>query len=210
MNDQQDLGSEKLPEVSTKQPGSYMGITGRTYKYEGKNRTGIATDFFLVNRTNETGSIVHNLLDYKSVNGAVGVSFLKDKSDKIMVNGILIRHSCVDSRPDDTESAIGFFVSIRKKFAKAYSAYDEEKQIVNWNKIQKAAGTFVSFNLVENKNNDFLNIDTKSIEVYEQPRISVEALNKLYDEFYAEIQKYKDAKAAKAGASALPPEPPPF
>ena len=204
MATQDDLGTEKVPETSSGMAGCYNAVMGKTYKNIPKpgKRGGILTDFFLVSRTAEDGSVVHPIMDYRNSKA----TFLKAKDQTLKTDGILVRHNCNELVPGDPERTANFMIQIRKKFARQLGAYDEATGSINWSKIQGMAGVLVSFNLVER--NDYLNIDTKTIQPYEQEKISPENLEELYTVINAEIEKRKAAKAAKAPAPQTAPPPP--
>ena len=198
-----NIGKEKLPETSTGLAGNYMAIIGRTYKSTFKSGSGgIVTEFFLVNRTSDDGSIVHKVMDL----GPSGASFIVNKDGSIRIDGVMMRHNCPDPSPTTGERGKNFMIQIRKRFAKAFAAFDEATGQVDWTKIQQAAGTLASFTLKEK--DEYLNIDTKTIQINPQQKISNENLLKLYADFAAQIEKNKAARGAQSAPLSAPPPPP--
>jgi len=184
--------------------GSYNAIMGKTYKNNPKpgKRGGILTDFFLTTRIAEDGAVTHSIMDYRNMKA----SFLKAKDGTLKTDGILVRHNCNELLQGDPERTANFMIQIRKKFARQLGAFDEATGSINWSKIQSMAGVLVSFNLVQR--DDYLNIDTKSIQVYEMEKISPENLEEIYTVINAEFEKRKAAKAAKSAAPQTAPPPP--
>ena len=199
-----DLGTEKVAETSSGLAGTYTGIMGHTYKNAGKKRSGILTDFFCANRTTETPAGLTSHIIMKLAGSEA--SFLKDKEGKIKIDGVLVRHNCNDTLPTDPERTANFMIQIRKRFAKACGAFDEATGQINWTRIQGLAGVVCSYNMVEK--DDYLNIDTKSIQIQEQQRITPECLDRLYTEINAEFERRKAAKTNSSPAPQQAPPPP--
>ncbi len=198
------LGKDKV-EGGLNESGSYMGVLGRTYKATSKNmRTRIVTDIFLLNRTNDSGSVNIKLMECKTVGGEVTLEYLKEASGKPRVWGTIFRHSNPDGMSTDAETTKNLFAANRKKFAKALGAFDEDTSTVDWDRIQALAGKFVSFNLVER--NGYLNIDLKTLQLHDVPGVKPSVLKARYSEFEAAQMAQQTSDLPGGMPSAPPPD----
>ena len=199
---EEKIEEEKVDKASS-QTGSYLAVVGRTYKFVGKKRNSINTDFFLVNRTSVDGNMNFPIMKLHQVEGKYRLEFLQSKDGKNKTFGATFIHRNTDAVSSDGENLKAMFGGNRRKFARVFGAYDETNETIGWKKIQACAGKLVSLDLVEK--NDYLNIDLKTMQLYDHPPVDPSNLKELYDILEIEKMQREGEKLRTGPQEAAPP-----
>jgi len=201
----EELGKDKVEQTEGAQsPGDYLAVIGRTYanKNDKSGSTAKVTDFFLCNRTGTNASMNYEIMKIVVKGGKQTLEFKIGNDQKLIIGGTLFKHFNVDPTEKHSAGAKNFFATTRKKFARALGAFDEATSIIDWTKIQKLAGRFVTFSLKEN--GDYMNIDPKSMALMETGSVTTDNLKALYEVYEAEIAKRRSMTSAPTTATAAP------
>ena len=198
-----EMGQETV-HVESPLVGSFTAVLGKTYKFAGKSRTGIILDFFLLNRSpadDPTNNV--KMMEVITKGGKSVLSFLNGKDGKPQYSGRMFSHRLIDSLAKDSDAARNFFASERRAIARIFKAFDEVSSQIDWKRVQSSAGRFITFNIIQR--GEYINIETKSLQLMESGQVSIENLAELYK--IIETEKMKK-KLIESGASADAPTPP--
>lgn len=182
--------------------GNATVVLGKVYKNKFKSgKTAVTADLFVTFFNPANGGAGVSMLTLKSDDKrkVTGLDFPKDAKGDYVTFGQPIRVNFMEADESSSPMAINMAKINRRNFAKLFPGALVNDQVV-WKEVQKAAGTFISVDLV--KNGKYVNADLASMSVYNQTPVSQEILVKLYETLAAEIQKRRDAKNAAS-------EPPP-
>lgn len=201
------LGKTKVDESAVLQSaGDYLAVLGRTRLETNKKtlRVSIVMDLFLVNRTSKDGASNVKIMEVSVKEGKQTLSFLTTPEGVPKIWGTQFRVNFPEPLATDKDGARNYFATMRKKVSRALGAFDDTNSVVDWGKIQKMAGRFLALTLVEN--GDYLNLDPKSVSLYEQGSISEENLKAIYETIEV-VKAQKAAEKNKSAATSASPLP---